>query len=110
MTKSTWGEEGLSHLVILRSHSITEGSQGKNSRQEPWRHIAFWPDTHILPSVLSYIIQDYLSKAGCALPHLSSIQNYPTGNLEGAVSQLRFFLPDNSTLCQADKKQSAQNT
>lgn len=37
----TWGGKGVSQLTILRSHSITEVSLVRNSRQElmqkPWR-------------------------------------------------------------------------
>ena len=35
MTKSTWGRRGLFYVITLRSYSVTEGSQGRNSMQEP---------------------------------------------------------------------------
>lgn len=35
MTKSTWGRRGLFYVITLRSYSVTEGSQDRNSMREP---------------------------------------------------------------------------
>ncbi|XP_060220618.1 3-keto-steroid reductase/17-beta-hydroxysteroid dehydrogenase 7 isoform X2 [Meriones unguiculatus] len=65
MTKTTWGGKGLFHLT---SHSITERSQGRNSRQEPKQRHEGLLCTGFLPGagLLTDSTQDHHPRDGTA--------------------------------------------
>lgn len=62
MTKSNLVEKSLFQLTIIGSHSITEGSWGRDLRlelkQKPWWDTTYWLVPHGLFSLTSYTTQD----------------------------------------------------
>ena len=127
--KATWEENGLLQLITLGARSIPEGSQGGNSntritwRQElkrrPWRNDAYWLASHDLLSLLSYTIQDHLSRNGPTHsglgPPTSTINQKKKNALETCLTEALFFsimIPSSSIclgLCQSDKTQWSQS-
>ena len=116
------GEKRVHLAYTSVSQSTTEGSRGRNSRQESgggnWsrqhRRDCYWFVPHNLYSLLSYPTQghqlrDNNSHSFWALPYQPLINiSLPTTLME-AFSQLRFLFPNDSCLCQVDKTKQKQN-
>lgn len=91
------------HLIVLNLRSITEGSQGRNSRQEliqkPWRHAAYCLAPRLRPCFPSYAAQTYLPRNGgthsglVPPPSMNTQEHDPQTGLMKAILQLRVPLP-----------------
>lgn len=104
----------MSHFTTFRLHSISEGSRGRNSKQElkwkVWRTAAHWLAPPRLLSLLSYV--SHLPRGDTALrlaqPYQSSPYSLAYRPVCGGVnSPLRFLFPRSLDLCQVGNNQTA---
>lgn len=117
MTKDNLGREGFMCLTYPGPQS-TEGSQERHSKQKPRAETeAETIQEHCLPACSLWFAQHTflytpgLPTWGCHSPqwpinHSSRKfpTDLPTGHLMEAFSQSRVLFPDNSSLCQINKK------
>lgn len=89
------------------------GTWEQELKRKSWKNTASWLALHGLPN-LSYITQDHLSGGGTVCSELcppssvinqeNALQAYLQAHLMETLSPLRFFFPDDSTLCEANIK------
>jgi len=80
VTKNNIHRKGLFHFTVLRSHPITEGSQGRNLRQEPGdRSKSCATEKHCLQTRPCWLAQfDFLKTLGLpTYPRNTPIPSHP---------------------------------
>lgn len=88
---------------IFRSQSITAGSQGRNSRQEPQKNCLLdysLAHSHAHIQLVSYTLQDHLSRDGTTHSGLGTSTLINKANMILAITQIRQLFPGDSDLYQ----------
>lgn len=107
MTQRSFCRKGFVLYYTSRSKSIIEGTQGRNSEQEPWRNTVYWLAHWVMFSQPSYevhahLLRDRASHSGLG-PH-TSIKTVPRVNLINVILQLSSLFPGDSSLGEVDNK------